>query len=145
LTNIFDWRVLGFFGEFVSGPLKHLFGSGIADYHIRLYHGAANQFARYVTHTLYWKSEKVASHPAGERAKTKINDTPYHVALLRSAVDMRFANVQLQGFESGTPVTYPMAKYLKWAVWALLISAGLEVLCFIWIYLWSWTSTFMEF
>lgn len=144
-SNIFDWRVFGFFGDFVSGPLKQLFGVGIADYHIRLYHGAANQFTRYVTHTLYWKSKKVTSHPAGERTKTTVSNTPYHVALLRSAVDMRFSSDQLQDFDPGTPVTHPVAKYLQWAVWAMLILTGLAIFYLVWSYLWIWTSTFMDF
>lgn len=144
-SNVFDWRVLGFFGDFVSGPLKQLFGAGIADYHVRFYHGAANQFARYITHALYWKSDNVVSHPAGERATTTKNNIPYHVALLRSAVDMRFSSDQLQNFNSGTNVTHPVAKYLQWIVWALLILAGFVLFYLVWSYLWIWTSTFMNF
>ena len=144
-TNMFDWRVYGFLGDFVSGPLRYLFGTGIADYHIRLYHGAIDPLLRYVTHTLYWRNKNVVSHPAGEIKKTRIDKIPYHIALLRSAVDMRFAHDQMSVFEPSTCISFPIATISRWAVSAVLILAGLAIFYLTWSYMWIWTNTFMNF
>ncbi len=144
-TNMYDWRILGFLGDFVSGPLRYLFGTGIADYHIRMYHGAIDPLLRYVTHTLYWRNKNVVSHPAGEMKKNRIDEIPYHIALLRSAVDMRFAHDQMSKFEPGAAISFPLAKISRWIVSAMLGLAILAIFYLVWSYLWIWTSTFMNF
>ena len=134
-TNMFDWRLFGFFGDFVSGPLRYLFGTGIADYHIRMYHGAIDPLLRYVTHTLYWRNKNVVSHPAGEMKKSRIDKIPYHIALLRSAVDMRFAQDQMSKFEPGAHFSFPVATITRWVVWAMLILASIGILFWVFSYL----------
>ncbi len=119
-TNIYDWRFLGLFGDFVSGPLRQIFGSGVADYHVRLYRRFVSWLSRLVTHTLYWKSKTALSHPVGDSKKLTMNLAPYHVALLRAAVDMRFCRDDLADFLPGKPAEYPLAGLLRIAAWALI-------------------------
>ncbi len=52
-----------------------------------------------------------------------MNLAPYHVALLRAAVDMRFCRDDLADFLPGKPAEYPLAGLLRIAAWAL-IAAG---------------------
>ena len=127
-SNIFDWRILALFGDFVSGPLRQLFGNGIADYHVRLYHGLASWFTRYVTHTLYWQNKDVSSHAAGTPANNKINNVPYHVALLRSLVDMRFTDDPLTEYQLAKPFSFPVATLLRHVVWIILAVAAVSIL-----------------
>jgi hypothetical protein len=114
-TNIYDWRKFGVFGDFVSGPLRDHFGSGILDFHVKIRRlGLRFIPNRLVTHTLYWQQwskdqwganvnpvtadhsrRVVNSHLEGhgrENIEKYPGTDPIHLRLLRAACDLKFAS-----------------------------------------------------
>jgi hypothetical protein len=72
-TNIYDPAVLVFFGDVISGPLRHLFGPAIVDVNLKERRG--NRQSKTFTHTKYWAIDE-ASRIAACREAVNLLDRP---------------------------------------------------------------------
>ena len=71
--NVYDPAMLVFFGDVISGPLRHLFGPAIVDINLKERRG--NRQSRTFTHTKYWALDE-ASRIRACRGAVNLIDRP---------------------------------------------------------------------
>jgi hypothetical protein len=73
-TNVFDPTTLVFFGDFIGGPLRPVFGPGIVDVNLKVLRGGRQSWT--FTHTKYWAFDEPSRIGACREAVNLLDRPP---------------------------------------------------------------------